>query len=58
MVVIIGTDGFHKKVITAQQWKKPKPFSMLLPLLTFEVHRTTIANFDGNFYVAHFAIVV
>jgi hypothetical protein len=49
MVVITGTNSFHKKMITAQQRKKPKPFSMLLPLLTFEVHRTTMQTLMATF---------
>jgi hypothetical protein len=36
-------------MITTQQWKKPKPFSMLLLLLTFEVHRTTMQTLMATF---------
>jgi hypothetical protein len=39
----------HKKVRTAQHWKKPKPFSMLLPLVTFEVDWTTMQTLMAIF---------
>jgi hypothetical protein len=49
MVVIIGTGGLHKKMRTALHWKKPKPFFMLLTLVTFEVDRTTMQTLMAIF---------
>jgi hypothetical protein len=36
-------------VRTTQHQKKPKPFSMLLPLLTFEVDKTTMQTLIATF---------